>query len=134
MTAIQLRYTALVTKNSPSQGRADGLQHISSILWTEPRTVTLKGAKLTRGCLLRRSGVEGGRQRKERETAMCAAETSKQSPAQMPLLISTQHEADVYQDNPERKSQPKPERFTFHKQGISWGKEWQVMGSANFSS
>lgn len=63
-----------------------------------------------------------------------SAETSKQSKPQMPLLINTQCEADVYPDNPERKSQQKPERFMLHKQGISWGKEWQLMGSANFSS
>ena len=65
---------------------------------------------------------------------MGSAETSKQSKPQMPPLINTQCEADVYPDNQERKSQPKPERFTLHKQGISWETERQVMGSSNFSS
>ena len=68
------------------------------------------GGYLPRRMCWWRSGGEG----REKEY-VGSAETSKQSKPQMPPLINTRREADVYPDNLERKSQPKPERFTLHK-------------------
>lgn len=112
-----------------------GLWWVSSSLWTEGCVAMLQKTKRDiSGCLPRRNEWGGEGKTGREKGHVYSAETSKQSKPQMPLLINTRHVADVYPDNLERKSQPKPERFTLHKQGISWGKEWQVMGSANFSS
>lgn len=56
-----------------------------------------KRANINMGsCLLRRSGWAGeGKTGGEKERT-CAAETLKQSKAQMPLFINTQCETDVY--------------------------------------
>ena len=42
------------------------------------------------------SGRGGKARRSESSELVCSAETSKQSKPQMPLLINTQREADVY--------------------------------------
>ena len=132
---IQLRNMALAAENSLSHSELVRWWQVSALLWTEGCTVTAKGTRAgIGGYLPRRMCWWRSRGEGREKEHVGSAETSKQSKPQMPPLINTWREADVYPDNLERKSQPKPERFTLHKQEISWETERQVMGSSNFSS